>query len=222
MTGKEQIFGVLACLGLILCILQRELITFIPFYVLPILLLSLLASLLFAVPMDQETNSIDYKDLVPRLFIAGGLAVILLLSFGERAYDQKGNVVRIEVSQDINATYNSWTKKLVMGIDVLRPAVYEESPYDGTTWLKMVALVLAIGGPLMSLAMQGWYLPAQKKKEEKKKEEEAPDGQQNLQGRIHSLQWEISNLQKDMSKKDIEVQSLRAENRGLKKKLGDG
>ncbi len=55
-----------------------------------------------------------------------------------------------------------------------------------------------------------------------KKEEKAPDAQQNLQGTIRGLQWEISNLQKDMAKKDIEVQALRAENRGLKKKLGDG
>ncbi len=222
MTGKEQLFGVLACLGLILCILQRALITFIPFYVVPILFLSALASIVFAVPMEPDADAIDYKDLVLRMFIAGGLAVLLLLSFGERAYDVKGNVIRIELSQDINSAYNSWTKKLVMGIEVFRPAHYEESPYDGTTWLKMVALALAIGGPLMSLAMQGWYLPAQKKREEKKKEEEAPDGQQNLQGQIRSLQWEITNLQKDMSKKDIEVQSLRAENRGLKKKLGDG
>ena len=222
MTGKEQIFGALACLGLILCILHRELITFIPFFVVPLLFLSFLASLLFAVPTDLDTNAIDYKDLVVRLFIAGGVAVLILISFGERAYNEKGNVIRIAVSHNINVTYNALTKKLVMGLEVFKPARYEESPYDGTTWLKMLALALAIGGPLMSFAMQGWYLPAQKKKAENKKEEEAQGGQQNLQGKIHSLQWEISNLQKDRAKMDIEVQALRAENRGLKKKLGEG
>ncbi len=121
----------------------------------------------------------------------------------------------------MNATYNSWTEKLVMGLDVFRPPAYEESPYDGTTWLKMIALALAIGGPLTAFASQGWYLPAQKKLEEEKKKEATPNGEQNLYSRIRGLQSDLSNLQKDMAKKDIEVQSLRAENRGLKKKLGD-
>ena len=174
MTVKESLFGVLGCAFLILCILHRELITFIPFYLLPIAVLSIPASLFFAVPTDSDNGTIDYKDLVVRLFIAGALCVLLLICFGERDYDAKGNVMRIQASQDIHDTYNSWTRKLVMGIDVLKPSVYEESPYDGTTWIKMIVLALAIGGPLMSLAIQGWYLPEQKKRKKRKKRKRHP------------------------------------------------
>lgn len=220
MTGRQCLIGVLTCAFLILCILHRELITFIPFYVLPIVVLSFLACLFFAVPTDEESGDIDYKDLVVRLFFAGGIAVFILIGFAEREYDKKGNVIRIEAGQNMHDTYNSWTKKLVMGIDVLRPPVYEEAPYDGVTFLKMLAFALAIGGPLMSFAIQGWYLPKQRRKEEEKKEEEAPDSKPNLQGRINRLEWEVSTLEKDASKKDIEIQALRAENRSLKKKLG--
>ncbi len=221
MTGKERLFGVLACVFLILCILHRELITFIPFYLVPLLVFSFIACFAFAVPTDPDTEAIDYKDLAVRLFFAGGFAILLLITFGEREYDQKGNVIRIEASRDIHDTYNSWTKSLVMGLNVFKPDIYEESPYDGTTLLKMIAFALAIGGPLISFSMQGWYLPAQKKKEEKKKEDDAPDNKQNLLGRIHRLDWEVANFQKEMSKKDIELQALRAENRNLKKKLGE-
>jgi len=221
MTAKESIFGVLACVFLILCILNREIITFIPFYVFPILFFSFISAFFFAVPTDPEDSSIDYKDAAVRLFIAASVSILLLLSLGERSYDQEGKVMRAETSQEINETYNSWTRRLVMGINVFRPSVYKESNYDSTTLLKIIALSLALGGPLMSLSFLGWYLPNQKEKKETKKTQETDEKKENLYGDIRRLQNIKSDLETEISKRNIEIQALRAENRNLKKKLGN-
>ena len=220
MSGTERILGVLFCVFCILRIINRELITFIPFYVVPLLIFSVLSAFLYAIHTDNEA-SIDYKDAAVRLFVAGAVAVLALNIFGERSYDKKGNVIRSQPSQELHYTYNSWTRSLVMGLDVFRPNVYEDSPYDGTTLLKIIALALVVGGPLMALALQGWYLPQQKEKEKKQKEEEAEGKKEDLRGDIRRLKNIREDLENEISKKDIEIQALRAENRGLKKKLGD-
>ena len=221
MTAKESTIGVLACVFLILCILHRELITFIPFYILPILFFSFISAFFFAVPTDPEDSSIDYKDAAVRLFIAASVSVLILVCFGERSYDQKGHVIRGETSEEINGTFNSWTRRLVMGIEVFRPAVYEESNYDATTLLKIIALALALGGPLMALAIQGWYLPKQKEKKEAEKAQDTDSNKENLHGDLRRLQSIKSDLETEISKRDIEIQALRSENRSLKKKLGN-
>ena len=220
MSGREQAFGVGFCIFAILCILHRELITFVPFYVLPLGFFSFLSLIFFAIPTDDE-GTIDYKDAAIRMFVAGSIAVLLLLTFGEREYDKQGNIIRIQASQELNESYNSWTKPLVMGVAVFRPTVYEPSPYDGATLLKFIAFALVFGGPMMSYAMVGWHLPRQREKEEKRIEEASPGSKENLKGEIRRHEWMYSNLEKELSKKDVEIQALRAENRSLKKKLGD-
>ena len=221
MSDRERIIGALCCVYLVLCLCNRVLVTFIPFFVLPFVVASFFSSLLFVGSADENDSSIDYKDIAIRLFIAGSVAVFALSIFGERTYDKKGNAIRSGGSQGLHDTYNSWTKPLVMALEFNRPEHYEDSDYDGVTVLKMLALALVFGGPLMSYAISGWYFPAQRRREERKVDEIQENENDNLSRENRRLGNVMFGYKEDLAKKDIEIQALRAENRNLKKKLGD-
>lgn len=166
MSGKERIIGGGLCLLFILCILNTDIISFIPFYAFPFGLFSFIGSLiLIAGTVTPEDDSIDYRDVIIRLFVVAVLSV-LVISISDRTYDAKGNILRTKASHELNQSYNSFTRT-VRAFGISRATDYQWRIYDAITLFKILALGLILGGPLLAYVFQGWYLPAQRKKKKK-------------------------------------------------------